>query len=132
MRIHKNDELEYRSYEPEPIRNVRLEIGECIKTPDGEPALEIFIHASNGTKQVLYLMKGKGESFKLCNLSGMSSYAETTPIGEDVLKSIYFSMLSELILKAVSAFHVEEVEFYRGYSSNAPIERFLSSCINRD
>ena len=132
MRIHKNDELEFRSYEPEPNRNIKLEIGECISAPDGHPALEVIIHSNNGTKQILYLMKGRGESFKLCNLSGMSSYAETNPIGEDILKSLYFSMLSELILKAVSAFHVEEVEFYRGYSSNAPIERFLSSCINRD
>lgn len=131
MRILKKQRIEYNENGiPDEVKNESLEIGEFVITPEGIPALEIVIKCSNGTIKKFYLMQGEGMSFKLCNMSGMSVYAQTNPIGDDVMKGIFFSMMSEVILSLVSRFDVEHVDFSRGYSSNNPIELFLSSCLN--
>ena len=130
MRILKKQRIEYdENGNPTEVVNEKLEIGEFVYTPDGVPALEIFVRASNETFKKFYLMKGEGTSFKICNISGMGVYAETQPIGDDVLKGIYFSMMCEVILKLSNRFDVQKTDFSRGYSTNAPIEKFLSSCL---
>jgi len=131
MRIHKNIPVIIPE-EPEKIRNTELKIGECLTAPDGSPALEILIHTSDDTWKKLFIMQDNGFSFKVCNVSGMGSYASTSPIGNDFLKSMCFSMMSELVLKLMNIFEIEHVEFERGYSSSYPIEQFLSSCIGED
>lgn len=131
MRIHKNVPL-VPLEEPEPVRNTELKIGEFLTAPDGSPALELLIHTSEDTWRKLYIMQDHGFAFKICNVSGMGSYAANTPLGNDFVKSLYFSMMSELVLKLMQIFEIEHVEFERGYSSSFPIEQFLSSCLGED
>ena len=134
MRIYKSKHpiKELDVEHPSISDNESLEIGECIETPDGKPALELLIRTSNDTYKKLYLMKDRGNAFKICNISGMGTYVSNKPIGDDFIKSIYYSMMCELVLQLVSMFGVQDVEFYRGTSSNSPIEQFLSACIGEE
>ena len=108
----------------------RIKIGDFIITPNDEPALEIIIDKGSGVKSKLYLMADKGCSFKICNISGMGEYVHTREIGDDIIKTLYFGLMCECILKLSNMMDTKPDTVCRGRSFNDPIEAFLEAVIN--
>lgn len=107
-----------------------IKIGDFIITPNNEPALEIILDKGSGVKSKLYLMSDKGCSFKICNISGMGEYVHTREIGDDIIKTIYFGLICECLLKLSNMMDMKNDTISRGRSFNDPIEAFLEAVLN--
>ena len=110
--------------------NNKIKIGDFIITPNGDPALEIHIDKGAGVRSTLYLMSDKGCSFKICNISGFGEYVHTKEIGDDIIKTIYFGLMCECILKLSNMLEVQTDTISRGRTFSDPVEAFLEAIVN--